>query len=456
MANELPYLGIPKEETLQNILRDPRLTPEEEAEIEGQVRSEFLERAKSDIFDMALSGFLSSPAGLSYHIGTTPIEELAEEVRAIPGHMLGTVTRPFDPKVWEEHPVHTALDLLMLGTGAGALGMEGPAIGRALMGPLKRGTLRGLGTFGEWLDKVGFAEPLAQRRAGIKWIPKAEAGAKAPHPNLGLVMESYLDPKTGMVKKTGRPLVRDFKFTGFIKEAPKAPRAMVGEVVESTTFGDQRFSSVLGPQDRMFVYKQGSKDIGYMWITPEEGGFTVRKVEVIPEYRAAGKGTGKLTVLRDFRQFMEDLVYEFGRLKGFTDVTPEGQAVLKSLTKQHPEMVAPEVIKGLGERGSFSTKDIKDMQRMVTSHKSEVRAGLREAKATPAETIAREGRRATKQVLEGTTLTEKQIDQLRAIPELVKAFPPKQQASVMEKLAKKFGVPTDKFQYLIDLAMEKK
>lgn len=103
---------------------------------------------------------------------------------------------------------------------------------------------------------------------------------------------------------------------------------MVGgkiSLLESGTYRGTRFTSSFGPHDSQVVARIGSKDVGRLWYTKKpDGGFTVNKIEVLPEFRRKGVAT----------TLMEEVVSKEGPYRGATTaMTPEGSAFFKSYKK---------------------------------------------------------------------------------------------------------------------------
>lgn len=404
------------------------LAGDEGAEFEA---SPFVRNIMGDLGELLKGAWLMTETGRIYEaakkLGMSPEEFIAtqkqetEALKGLPMHLLKTPLRVVDPEEWYERPVSTGLDLASLLTLGTVGALKAPAIGRVL----GRGTVRGLGGLGRALEKAGFAEPLAQRRAGMRWIPKAEAGAKVPHESLGML----LDPE-------GQIIPRTFERTGFVK--PPTPPRVVPKVVETTSFGGKRMAALMGPDDMMLVaVSPAGEEMGFIRFTKEPGGFTSRQTFVKPGFRRQG------VVTELYRRAMEEAG---GPYLGATARTEMGEQVHAALRKSFPKLYE--------EKGAFSTKDIRAERGMSTSRRPEVRLGKREAKATPAEQVSREGRLATKYVLGETELTMEQVDQLRALPKLISAFPEKEQARIVAKLAKNWGIKPGHLQYLIDLAAQ--
>lgn len=63
-------------------------------------------------------------------------------------------------------------------------------------------------------------------------------------------------------------------------------------IFEDTTFNGQRFGNVMEANDNMVVVQKNGKDAGYIrYERDPKGGFWVRKVEVLPEFRRQGLAT---------------------------------------------------------------------------------------------------------------------------------------------------------------------
>lgn len=96
-----------------------------------------------------------------------------------------------------------------------------------------------------------------------------------------------------------------------------------------TSFKGKRLSNLLGPNDDVIVAKtpQG-EEVGYLWLTKEPDGFTIRKVEVDPKFHRQGIAT----------YMNNEAEKAFGPYRGATDYTPEGKAFRESIGKQKGEI----------------------------------------------------------------------------------------------------------------------
>jgi ribosomal protein S18 acetylase RimI-like enzyme len=88
-----------------------------------------------------------------------------------------------------------------------------------------------------------------------------------------------------------------------------------------TSYQGKRMGNLLGPNDEVIIAKNSKgEDVGYLWITKEDGGYSVRKVEVDPKYQHQGIAT-----------YMDSEAQNaFGEYRGATDYTPAGKGFRES------------------------------------------------------------------------------------------------------------------------------
>jgi len=93
---------------------------------------------------------------------------------------------------------------------------------------------------------------------------------------------------------------------------------------DQTSYQGNRLGNLLGPNDEVIVAK-GSKgeDVGYLWLTKEKDGYSIRKIEVDPKHQRKGIAT----------YMNEEAEKAFGPYKGATDYTPAGKAFRESVGK---------------------------------------------------------------------------------------------------------------------------
>lgn len=92
----------------------------------------------------------------------------------------------------------------------------------------------------------------------------------------------------------------------------------IARVVEDVNFNGESKRALLGPNDNMVVaLDEAGNDLGYLWYTREpQGGYTVRKIEVV-------KGAQRKGVATELDRMVSEVE---GPYLGSTDKTPEGAA----------------------------------------------------------------------------------------------------------------------------------
>jgi len=101
--------------------------------------------------------------------------------------------------------------------------------------------------------------------------------------------------------------------------APKVAEAGVSgrTLVDSSVYQGQNKGALLQGNEQMIVAKNAEgKDLGYIRVTPEEGGYKVSRIETDPAFRNQGVAT----------QLDVEAQARYGKYLGSTDKTPEGEA----------------------------------------------------------------------------------------------------------------------------------
>jgi hypothetical protein len=77
-----------------------------------------------------------------------------------------------------------------------------------------------------------------------------------------------------------------------VPQEATAPSRPTFDSLESTHFKGERYSPRMGPSDNMIVAKgEAGEEMGFLWYTREADGWSVRRVEVKPEFRRQGVAT---------------------------------------------------------------------------------------------------------------------------------------------------------------------
>ena len=98
------------------------------------------------------------------------------------------------------------------------------------------------------------------------------------------------------------------------------------DIHDSTSYQGERHGPLMGPNDEMIVARNPStgKDVGKLWVTKEDGGYTVRKIETDENFRRRGIA----------EQLGAEANKRWGKYLGATDYTPEGEAFRKGVAKK--------------------------------------------------------------------------------------------------------------------------
>lgn len=99
------------------------------------------------------------------------------------------------------------------------------------------------------------------------------------------------------------------------------------EFKDTSLFNGERRGALINPGEEMIVARNAKgEDMGFLHVTPGADGFSVRKVEVRPEFRKQGVA----------RSLYGESAKRYGKYLGSTDQTPEGKAMVDALKKSDP------------------------------------------------------------------------------------------------------------------------
>lgn len=119
--------------------------------------------------------------------------------------------------------------------------------------------------------------------------------------------------------------------------------------VDTGLFNGQRRSSLINPGEEMIVARNAKgEDMGFLHVTPGPDGFSVRKVEVLPEFRKQGVA----------RSLYGEAANRYGKYLGSTDQTPDGQALVAALKKSDPAIFGLDTPATVTKRMSDADREV--------------------------------------------------------------------------------------------------
>lgn len=119
-----------------------------------------------------------------------------------------------------------------------------------------------------------------------------------------------------------------------VAEAGAVPGKVGDRVIDDVRFnGEKPHAASMEANDVQLVYTRKmpdgtDKDLGYLWLTKEDGGYTVRKVFTDPAARRQGVAT----------ELNQQAAAAFGPRLGSTAQSAEGKLLTDSLAKKNPKM----------------------------------------------------------------------------------------------------------------------